>query len=117
MLGYCGLDCESCPIFVATVNNDEQLRQETLEDWSKLYSDYLGKACLTLKDMNCKGCRQEDNIFVGCLNCQIRRCCGERKFVTCADCENFETCDVLNGFYSVPLHRSAKDNLDRIGVR
>lgn len=103
-------------MFVATVNNDEKLRQKTFEEWRKLYSDYIGKECLTSKDMHCKGCRSEDGVFVGCLNCQIRRCCSEKKFVTCASCVEYETCDMLNGFYSVSAHQSARDNLNRLRV-
>lgn len=115
-LGYCGLNCETCPILVATVNNDDKLRQKTLEEWRKLYAAYIGKENLTVKDMHCKGCRSEDGVFVGGLNCPIRRCCREKKFVTCADCGEYETCGMLNGFYSVSAHQSAKDNLNRLRV-
>ncbi len=114
--GYCGINCESCPVFVATVNDDEQLQRRTFEEWSKLYADYLGKD-LTAKDMHCRGCRSTGSVFAGCLNCPIRRCCSEKKYATCADCGEFKSCGMLNGFYSVPVHQSAKDNLERLRVR
>jgi hypothetical protein len=116
-IGCCGLNCEDCLVFIATVNNDENLRQKTAEEWSKLYSEHVGKTGLKPKDMNCTGCKSEKRVFVGCLNCPIRRCCGKKKSVTCANCEKFETCDILNGFYAVPAHQSAKDNLNRIRAR
>ena len=27
--GCCGLNCEECPVFIATVNDDDALRQKT----------------------------------------------------------------------------------------
>lgn len=112
-LGYCGLNCETCPIFVATVNDDDPLRQKTLEEWSKLYGAYIGKQ-LELDDINCTGCLSNDRVFVGCSNCSIRKCCQEKKFVTCASCNDYDTCEMLNGFFSVPAHQQAKNNLDKI---
>lgn len=29
LIGYCGLDCEQCDARIATVNNDEALREKT----------------------------------------------------------------------------------------
>ncbi len=114
LLGFCGLNCEDCPVFIATVNNDEKLRQKTAEEWSELYLEYVGKNGLKSKDMYCKGCKSKDGIFVGCLNCPIRTCCSKKECLTCANCQKFETCEMLNGFYSVPSHQSGKDNLNRI---
>lgn len=113
-LGCCGLDCEDCSVFIATTSNDDKLRQKTAEDWSKLYAEYVGKDGLKPKDMNCRGCRSGSSIFIGCLNCQIRKCCSEKKFMTCASCTQYKTCDMLKGFFTVPSHQSAKDKLDKI---
>lgn len=38
LIGYCGLDCEQCDARIATVNNDEDLRENTAELWSRDYS-------------------------------------------------------------------------------
>lgn len=29
MIGYCGLDCEKCDAYLATINNDQALREKT----------------------------------------------------------------------------------------
>ena len=113
-LGYCGLDCGVCPVFVATANDDAKLRVETARAWSKLYAEYLGGQALKPEDMNCRGCLSASDVFAGCLNCPIRKCCRERKLATCAGCAEYEACGMLNGFLSVPSHRSAKDNLERM---
>ncbi|NPE30966.1 DUF3795 domain-containing protein [Methanococcoides sp. SA1] len=112
-LGCCGLNCEECPVFIATANNDDKLRQKTAEEWSKLYAEYLEKD-LTLKDMNCKGCWSESSVFIGCSNCPIRKCCKGKGFSTCASCDEYETCNMLKGFFSVPNHQNAESNLDKI---
>ncbi len=49
-LGYCGLNCEDCPVFVATANNDNGLRQKTAIEWSKLY------VARTVMNMKLAGC-------------------------------------------------------------
>jgi hypothetical protein len=113
-LGYCGLNCDTCPIFIASANNDDELRQKTVQELSSLYSDYLGKTVLTKKDMNCRGCLMEQSLFIGCKDCLIRECCRAKQFSTCASCADYSTCEILNGFYSVPFHQQAKDNLDKI---
>jgi len=110
-LGCCGLNCGDCPVHIATANNDDKMKQKVAAEWSKLYSEHIKKDGLTLKDINCRGCKSEDNILVGCLSCPIRGCCREKKYDSCANCEEYETCDLLNGFYSVPSHQSAKTNL------
>ncbi len=66
-LGYCGLNCEECPVFVATANNDNGLRQKTAREWSKLYAgqlvEYSGKNSLSPEDMNCSGCQSESGFL------------------------------------------------------
>jgi hypothetical protein len=112
-LGCCGLPCKTCPILVATVNDDDALRQLTVQEWSKIYGEYIGKQ-LELDDVNCEGCWSENNVFVGCSNCSIRKCCQEKELVTCASCNEYGTCEMLKGFFSVPTHQQAKNNLDTI---
>ncbi|MCJ7630946.1 DUF3795 domain-containing protein, partial [Candidatus Bathyarchaeota archaeon] len=80
--GCCGLNCEECPVFVATTDNDYNLRQTSAKEWSVLYADYLGKA-LEPSDINCKGCHSEYTSFIGCINCPIKQCCSEKSLGTC----------------------------------
>lgn len=114
IMGYCGLDCSKCPIFIATANNDMEFKDKTAKEWSKLYAEYIGKDKLEPDDCNCNGCRIEGETFVGCLNCDIRSCAMERNFETCADCEKYRECEMITGFFQIPSHEEAKDNLERI---
>lgn len=36
MIAYCGLDCEKCDAYLATINNDQALREKTAKLWGKL---------------------------------------------------------------------------------
>ena len=62
LFGYCGLNCRECPVFIATVNNDEELRISTVKEWTALYSEYLGQDELRPEDIHCLGCSNEDSV-------------------------------------------------------
>lgn len=116
-LSYCGLICSKCPIFIATIRNDDALRQKTAREWTDLYAGILesvGIESLKSEDMNCHGCRSEHGRFFGCEKCAIRPCCQKKNLITCAGCPEYESCDLLKGFYSFDIHRPAKEKLDRI---
>ena len=34
LIACCGLDCENCDARIATINNDDKLREETAQKWS-----------------------------------------------------------------------------------
>ena len=51
-IAYCGLDCEACEARLATVNNDNELRAKTAEEWSK-----LNGVPIAPKHINCQGCK------------------------------------------------------------
>ena len=36
MIAYCGLDCEKCDAHIATVNNDDALREKTAKLWAEM---------------------------------------------------------------------------------
>jgi hypothetical protein len=112
-LGCCGLKCEECPVFIAAAINDKELKAKIVKEWSLLYADYLEKP-LEPKDINCEGCHSE-NTFVSCKKCPMRKCCGEKGYKTCASCNEYLSCGMLNGFFAFP-HQQAKENLDALRV-
>ena len=52
MIGYCGLDCEKCDAYIATVNEDWALREKTAKLWAE-----LNNAPILPEHINCEGCR------------------------------------------------------------
>ncbi len=102
LLACCGLDCEICPVLVATRTHDHALKEKTALEWSSLYAAYLPKDALTVEDMHCGGCAAHDGaLFIGCTACPMRTCCRQKGFSTCAECAEFDACEMLNGFFSV----------------
>lgn len=95
-IGYCGLDCEKCDARIATVNNDNKLREKTAKLWSE-----LNKADITPEIINCTGCRISGAKTPFCDSiCGIRKCAADKKVNTCADCVNMDNCETLKPIVS-----------------
>ena len=93
LTGACGITCSECDAFIATKNNDDQLRIKTAEKWSGMYD-----ADLKPEDIHCKGCLSaEEPRFVHCTMCKIRECVLGRGLENCAPCDDF-VCEKLQGF-------------------
>lgn len=43
MIGYCGLDCEKCDAYLATIHGDQALREKTAKLWAKLNDTRLAR--------------------------------------------------------------------------
>ncbi len=81
---YCGIDCAKCPIYIATKNNDEELRKKTAEQFG-----------MEAEKLYCDMCNAEDGeLFYWCAECPIRVCARERGFTTCAECPDYP-CDKM----------------------
>ena len=87
-IAYCGLDCETCEAYLATKNNDNELRAKVADKWSK-----LNNITITPEMINCNGCRIEGIKTVYCDKlCKIRQCAMNKKYETCGDCNEINTC-------------------------
>jgi hypothetical protein len=107
MLAYCGLKCNDCEAFLATLEDNEEKRQEIAAIWSKEC-----KKNIKPEDIYCHGCTSKGEIlFSYCNICEIRKCAVERKVINCAACPEY-VCENLERFFSmVP---EAKINLDKL---
>ncbi|NLG03184.1 MAG: DUF3795 domain-containing protein [Clostridia bacterium] len=96
LIAYCGLDCEKCDARIATINNDDQLREKTAKLWSE-----LNAAEITKEMINCMGCRV-DGVKTPFCNamCPIKKCAEGKKYATCADCSDMDTCKELGSITS-----------------
>jgi hypothetical protein len=105
LIACCGIDCESCDARIATVKNDNILREETAKKWREMYQ----APNITPESINCVGCRI-DGVKIGHHSvCEIRKCVETKGFNTCGDCKELDTCQIV-GFVlqHVP---GAKENL------
>lgn len=105
MIGCCGLNCEKCDAYLATVNNDQALREKTAKLWAK-----LNNAPILPEHINCEGCRVNGAKTVFCESlCEIRKCAARKGFSTCGDCPELETCHTVGAI--LENNPSALENL------
>ena len=91
MIGYCGLDCEKCDAYLATINNDQALREKTAKLWAE-----LNNATIMPEHINCEGCRMNGAKTVFCDSlCEIRKCALEKGVSTCSVCTEIESCPTV----------------------
>lgn len=91
LIAYCGLDCETCPARIATLNNDNELRQKTAKHWSE-----MNGVEITPEMINCEGCRLDGVKTPFCDGmCPIRNCAMGKKHETCGACTEMEKCQTV----------------------
>lgn len=91
-IGCCGLDCEKCDARIATITNDDVLREKTAALWTK-----LNGVLITPDNINCTGCRVEGAKTPFCDKlCPVHSCVREKGLDTCADCKKMGGCSTLD---------------------
>ena len=78
MMAYCSIKCDECDAYIATKNDDNELRDKVAERWK-----------MKPENINCEGCKSQNSLF----NCSARKCARDRNVITCAHCEDFPACD------------------------
>ena len=90
-IAYCGLDCEACEARIATVNDDDNLREKVAKEWST-----LNGVTITPEMINCVGCRIPGPKTPYCESmCNIRQCAMAKDYETCGKCAEMMTCEKL----------------------
>jgi len=112
MTAYCGLNCATCPIHLATLEENkpkqQSLRKSIAKQCAELYGMNLQPGDIT----DCDGCRANTGrLFSGCLKCEIRQCAGHKNMENCAFCADY-ACEVLQKHFT--LDPKAKIRLDKI---
>ena len=77
---YCGHGCARYLTYIATINNDEDLRKQS----QNFYKTEFG-IDIPLKDIHCFGGRSKD-LFYLCKECPFIKCCKEHKTEMCSEC-------------------------------
>ena len=91
MIAYCGLDCGKCDAYLATINDDQALREKTAKRWAE-----LNNAPILPEHINCEGCRVDGIKTVFCDSlCGIRQCALKKDVETCGDCPYMESCQTV----------------------
>ena len=108
LIACCGLDCEKCDARIATITNDDTLREKTAALWTE-----LNGVTITPEMINCTGCRVKGAKTPFCDSlCQIHNCVREKGLETCADCVQMDDCQKLGCITANTP--SARENLKRL---
>ena len=112
IIAYCGLNCEGCPIFWATREQDTQKQNDMRVEIVRLTREHYGME-IRLEDVtDCDGCRAETGrLFSACAKCEIRACAQERKLDSCAYCADY-ACEKLQKLFATDA--SAKPRLEEL---
>ena len=91
MIGFCGLDCEKCDAYLATIRDDQALREKTAKLWSE-----LNNVPILPEHIHCEGCRVDGVKTYYCDSlCAIRQCALRKGMETCGDCPEPESCETI----------------------
>lgn len=108
MIAYCGLDCEKCDAYLATIRDDQALREKTAKAWAE-----LNQAPILPEHINCLGCRADGVKTVFCDSlCQIRQCALKKGVETCGGCPEMERCGTVG-----QIHAGAPEARDNLMAR
>ena len=111
MIAYCGLDCNTCPIHLATLEQNNIKRRLMRENITQICNKQYNMN-LQIQDINdCDGCRIDKRLFSGCTDCKIRKCAVEKKVESCAFCDKYSCANLRKHFDNDP---SAKTRLEEM---
>ena len=100
----CGLFCGACGIYIATRDNNEELRAIMTTTYGKKPGE-----------TECLGCMQPDppkKLFGFCAECNIRGCAKSKGYYSCHQCEEFP-CGMIESFPLGPARKIMRDSISK----
>ena len=115
MIAYCGLNCITCPIYLATREKNPEKQRQMKEQIVIAIKKYLGEEKRVEDITDCDGCKaQSGRLYSGCQKCQIRECAMQKHLENCAYCRQYP-CEKLTRFFdSEDIDGGAKKRLDAV---
>jgi hypothetical protein len=111
MIAYCGLACDTCPIHLATLEQDALKQQTMRAEIARLCMEQYGMNLQTIDITDCDGCRTSRRLFSGCTECMLRKCAMGRKLESCAFCDEY-ICENLQRHFE--MDSTARTRLDEL---
>ena len=100
VISYCGLICETCPIYLATREQDQEKRYKMRVDIAQQIKEHYGQECKPEDVTDCDGCKTESGrLFSGSQNCEIRKCATGKDIENCAHCNQY-ACERIEKFFA-----------------
>lgn len=111
-LAYCGLVCQTCPIYLATREKNATERRRMRTAIARLCREHYGMEYTPEDISDCDGCRTENGrLFTACRSCAVRKCARQRGLENCAFCSEY-VCDRLEAIFNMdPAARKRLDEL------
>jgi hypothetical protein len=107
MIAYCGLNCDGCPIHLATLEQNRSKQQAMRLEIARICTEQYDMDLLPQDVTDCDGCRsQTERLFSACVKCEIRRCAIDKKLTSCAFCTDYACQKLLKHFETDPGART-----------
>jgi hypothetical protein len=118
MIAYCGLNCITCPIYLATREKNPEKQRQEREQIVIAIRKYLGEEKSVEDITDCDGCTTKSGrLYSDCRKCQIRKCAREKGLENCAYCSEYPCRKLSKFFDSEDKEGVAKRRLDAIRAR
>lgn len=88
IIGCCGHECFRCVTYIATIRNDDTLRERS----KRFYKEEFGLD-IPISEFNCLGCRSK-KVFKLCGDCPFVKCAQSRSISSCLECAKYP-CELL----------------------
>jgi hypothetical protein len=112
MVAYCGLECNGCPIYLATLEPDRSKQLTMRIEIARICAERYGMKLPPEEVTDCDGCRSETaRLFSGCAKCEIRECASGRKLTSCAFCVDYACQKLLIHFETDPAARTRLEKM------
>jgi len=112
IIAYCGLACQTCPIYLATRQEDKEEQARMRAAVAQLCQEHYGMNYRPEDITDCDGCPTEGGrLFSGCKDCAIRNCARQKGLENCAYCCEY-ACERLETFFATDP--AAKTRLDQM---
>ena len=74
---------------------------------------YCSAYCKTCREYqkSCKGCKQgylDDSRDLSWAKCRMKKCCLTKGYIICADCEEYDRCEIIQSFFNHPGYKYGK---------
>jgi hypothetical protein len=110
MIAYCGLSCRTCPIYLATREQDAKKKREMRAEIAQKINEIYKKKTKAEDVTDCDGCKTKERLFSGSNKCQIKACAKKKEIENCAYCSEY-ACEQLLKFFA--MDPEAKRRLDQ----
>ncbi len=97
---YCGLICQTCPIYLATREKNQGKQTQMRTEIARQCNERYGVRYQPEDIADCDGCRTEGGrLFPPSQSCAIRICAKQKGIENCACCDGY-TCEKLEAFFA-----------------